>query len=58
MECHKTSDESSHCGCGILELALWRCGVFVGCYDGGKLQVVKEDPVKVTSSHIPKGEGS
>jgi hypothetical protein len=58
MECHRTFDKSSHCGCDVLELALWRCGGFVGCYNGGKLQVFEEGLVKVTNFCIPKGEGS
>ncbi len=56
MVCHRTSDKSSHCGCGFLELALWRCGVFSGCYNEEKLQVIEEGLVKAASSHIPKEE--
>jgi hypothetical protein len=56
--CHRTSGKSSHCGCGLLELALWRCGVSARCYDEGKLQVVEEGLVKATNSHIPIEEGS
>jgi hypothetical protein len=58
MKCHRTFDEFSHCGCDVLELALWKCGGFVMCYDGGIPQISKEGLVEGTNSCIPKGEGS